>query len=387
MRVISKHIITAFLIAGVALAGSYLINLRMQWVEDNIYRYIFPLSNLYSDDIVLILIGNSFDRADYAKIISYVMKGNPKVIGIDVFFDGIKNIDKDIKLAKVFANANTNIVLAIYPMEFDNLFINLININESSLSLHNYSDYNNITYGNIQIFGIEGGGIIRFIPARFIERRNNREYLPFPIMVVNKYIDNTQYGQKLLHNGSLIQTLGNIEIPLFKRNNDILPERIMINYLYGIDNFKNIPFEKVTQVNPAIFKGKIVLLGNNGQFVEDTFHTPISNNTPGILIHANAIDTILNNRFIYQISIGYQLLYSIIIAFIISISIIFIPPRDVMGLGILLSVIILAIFRIFLFYYHLYLYILLPQIAMLLSYVLTIMIKPILLRGDKSTII
>ena len=387
MQMKPKTIATIFLIAIITVGASYFIFLKTQYIEDYIYRLTFPLSKLKNEQIVLVVIDNStireiggypFKRSEYAKAIAHILKGKPKVIGVDMFFDGIKDLDDDLQLAEVMDKADTNIVLGIYPMEFDSLFINVLNKNKSAPPIDNSYHFNNVSYGNVGIFEIEGGGIIRFIPTRFIDTRNGREYRPLPIVVVSKYIDNSGYTQKSLPNGPLIQTLGNIEIPLFKRINDIAPSRVMINYLGGRESFESILFEKIPETDTLLFKDKIVLLGLSADFCRDHFPTPISNRTPGVLIHANIIDTIINNKFILGVRLNYQLIYIAIIAIIASLSAIYMRLIPALFLCIIILIINVIVFRLLLLNYHLYLYIILPSISVLLSFVITITIKKII---------
>ena len=85
-----------------------------------------------------------------------------------------------------------------------------------------------------------------------------------------------------------------------------LPRRpeILINFRGGPRSFPTVPFHRVVngEVPPAEFAGKIVLVGATTQILHDVFPTPFApeGTMPGIEIHANALETVLQGVRVKQ---------------------------------------------------------------------------------------
>lgn len=221
-----------------------------------------------------------------------------------------------MKLIEVLDKADTHIVLAAYPMEVDNLIINKI----ESLSPYRYYNYKNISIGNVELFAdSKAAGITKISAIPVIDGRYEREYLPFAIVVVSKYLGADYKQITLSDKGTLVATIGDIEIPL-------KPSYMLINYIGGYESFNIISFEKVAETDPSIFQDKIVLIGASAESIGDSFVTPISKKTPGVAIHANAIHTIINNQFILEVPVPYQMGIIVLICCAIPILVYFLRP-------------------------------------------------------------
>jgi adenylate cyclase len=85
-----------------------------------------------------------------------------------------------------------------------------------------------------------------------------------------------------------------------------LPEKkdIIINFRGGRQTFPWVPYHRVVKgdVDPKIFKDKIVLIGPTTPVLHDLFPTPFerSGQMPGVEIHAHAIDTFVRGDRIRQ---------------------------------------------------------------------------------------
>jgi adenylate cyclase len=77
-----------------------------------------------------------------------------------------------------------------------------------------------------------------------------------------------------------------------------------VNFAGPAGTFNTVSFYKVyfgEDVNPEQFKGKIVLVGSTADLLHDVFVTPFSSygeKMPGVEIHANVINTIMNGLYI-----------------------------------------------------------------------------------------
>ncbi|MGH9680184.1 MAG: CHASE2 domain-containing protein, partial [Candidatus Acidiferrales bacterium] len=79
--------------------------------------------------------------------------------------------------------------------------------------------------------------------------------------------------------------------------------RMMINYEGGANTYPYVSIADVVnrKFRPGTFAGKIVLVGASATGIGDLRSTPFGGiNYPGVEIHANVIDNILNRNFLYR---------------------------------------------------------------------------------------
>jgi adenylate cyclase len=71
-----------------------------------------------------------------------------------------------------------------------------------------------------------------------------------------------------------------------------------INYAGPPDTFPRVAYSRVVsgEVPPEVFAGQIVMVGATTQLLQDVFPTPFApfRNMPGVMIHANILDTLLS---------------------------------------------------------------------------------------------
>jgi len=158
-------------------------------------------------------------------------------------------------------------------------------------------------------FSSSYGGLTKLEIEPVYEKANL--YNSFPIEVARIYLD-AEFDADASENASAktffnfnppYASIGDIRIPT---NTQYCRKIMLINYIGGFEAFKTIPFEKVKDTDPAVFKDKIVLVGSSAKTVGDIHATPLSPEIPGTLVLANAIDTIINRRFITPMNINHQ---------------------------------------------------------------------------------
>ena len=77
---------------------------------------------------------------------------------------------------------------------------------------------------------------------------------------------------------------------------------MMINYEGDVNTYPYVSIADVVshKFPPGTFKGKIVLVGASATGIGDLRSTPFGGiNYPGVEIHANVIDNILNRYFLF----------------------------------------------------------------------------------------
>ncbi|MBF0403879.1 CHASE2 domain-containing protein [Candidatus Magnetominusculus xianensis] len=293
---------------------------KLPVADDYFYSKQFPTKSDKIDNITIVTIDNEtmykngrlqYKRSMFAKVFAKILEGGPKAIGVDIFFDGIRDIKDDLCFINMLNDANGNIVLGIYKNEPENFLLNIDNITSEGY----FNGNKMIALGNVQgiVDNSTYGGITKLLLTPHFDN-DLTIYYPLPIVVLSKYF-NAIYKSYPFEDDDDIASIGNVSIPTFTEN---CHKRYMyINYVGGLEVFNPVPFEKVPDMNPAVFKDKIVLIGVTADSMEDSHRTPLSRNTPGVVVHANIIHTIINKRFISPLRQKYQSLGVFFVAIVV----------------------------------------------------------------------
>lgn len=155
-------------------------------------------------------------------------------------------------------------------------------------------------------------GVVRWIPTT-IQFRDNL-YAPLSLMSLSAYHD-TQLSIKVANFGVVHAQVGDIEIPVDSHG------RMFINYRGPAKTFPHYSItDLLAETVPSErLKDKIVLIGATSVGIYDMRVTPFGSTFPGVEIHANTIDTILNQDFIERPSWAalFDLLAIIILAILL----------------------------------------------------------------------
>jgi adenylate cyclase len=130
---------------------------------------------------------------------------------------------------------------------------------------------------------------------------NIGEYYSWDLHILAKFL-NTQLSAKTVQVSSK-------EIKFFNKVIPLNPDKgtVIINFIGPKGSFKTIPFYQVLdeRIDMSFFQNKIVLIGSTAPILHDFFYTPFGQ-MPGVEIHANSIQTILQNNYIYKLPILLQ---------------------------------------------------------------------------------
>lgn len=245
-------------------------------------------------NIVIVNIG-TLDRKGIAAEIDYLKQFNPKVIGIDAFFRKTKTKEQDSALSCSIQSV-PNIVLVSQLKSY----------NEAKDSFDTLQKSNDLfaktTCSGFANFALDEN---KFRTVRIFspkERVGDSTEYAFPANVVKLY------NQKAFNN--LIARSKTPEIINYRRN---LPKYFIID----VNDIINHNFSD-SLLNRKI-NGKIVLMGYLGNdtsklMTEDVFFTPlnerfIGKSRPdmyGVVIHANIISQILENKYINSVPDKYS---------------------------------------------------------------------------------
>lgn len=313
------------LLFGLVIAGFLIIIWTIVTSTNTLASWQLRLANkLYgqdqpSKDIVIVAIDDksvapenglgryeNWDRSYFAQVVNNINKYQPKVIVFDIFFRDPKNLESDKKLQEALSKV-TNVVLFsfgsvidsqkhdgyYYSSQFEapsalfrslpsvNLGLGLLLRDSDNLARHllpgtfdkdSNTFYETIAFATVRsAFGIKKDVIQPSIHGNFYEMS----------------LDTDRKIDIPLENG---QMLINYFSSSFENSKSFYPKESFID-VYN-ENYSSNPVEK--------FKDKIVLIGGTFKDSKDFFPTPTSLQTPmpGVEIHANAIQTILEQKFL-----------------------------------------------------------------------------------------
>lgn len=260
-----------------------------------------------------------FKRSYYAKVIDNLKRDGAIVIGIDILFSEkseASNGKDDALFAESIKNAG-NVILgfslgnkengSIYPMK---------SLSDASAGLGYFDPL--IIYTNKLVYGFQPVDSIRkptqegfsFALARkYFDYKNAGKLTPLDTnttRVPGYYlITNNTEGHKLY-------------IPFVAED---INEGVFINYTQSV-NFQKISFSDIYYDNgdynkqKSWVKNKIVLIGSTALGLHDEFYTP-NGTMQGVFLHANMINTILNENFITKVSMFHEILFLLMLTLLL----------------------------------------------------------------------
>jgi len=228
------------------------------------------------DDIVIVSIDDDsikelgllpWPRSYYAEVINQINQSS--VIGIDIIFDLETNTENDTALADSIKNANVVLGMEYTSFSFKDGKLYGENLIKPNATL-GVSDID-FEVGFINLYQDSDGVVRTFTPSiTGVENHNH-----FSTVVVEKFTGFSSEFNQL---------------------------RLLINYYSEPEGYNYISFSDVyyNRINPDYFDGKIVLIGVTSPVQHDDYTVPISNkDMPGVEIHANLVQSILTEDYIY----------------------------------------------------------------------------------------
>lgn len=137
-------------------------------------------------------------------------------------------------------------------------------------------------------------GTVRWAPL--VIKYAGKYFCPLSLAVLQKFLDGPPLGLQLAEFGVEKVSLGEISIPVNEEG------RLLINYCGPPKTFPHYSITDILhgRIPKENFQDKIVLIGATAIGIYDMRVTPFSQVFPGIEIHANIIDTILKQQFLYR---------------------------------------------------------------------------------------
>ncbi len=278
LHVLGISLVVAFLYTFLFLTGFF-----TTWQErasDSLFLPREPSSDIVIiaiDDVSIQSIGRwPWRRTVHAELLEKLGE-NPLAVGYDVSFPEPSNASDDARLAQAITKTRKTVL----PLEAGFVIVGG-KVTEARRVLEPIPELN--TVADIGLVNTVAGedSITRFIPAA-ISRTDGERDESFAVILAREY---------LLENGYIDYT------KQIKAEDGLM----RINYVGQPETFKTFSFVDVLEgeIPPDAFKNKIVLVGATAINLHDNQVTSVSGSTPmaGVEIHANAIQTVTENRFI-----------------------------------------------------------------------------------------
>jgi len=132
-------------------------------------------------------------------------------------------------------------------------------------------------------------GVVRNMPL--LISYQDRDFVSFAFQVARKFaggrLNETEVAPTKL-------ILRHLQIPTEKNH------RMLIDYGGQKSNVKQVSFANVIngKISPDEFRNKVVLVGVTAEGLSQHYNTPIQSNVSGLTIEANAVENIINGKFI-----------------------------------------------------------------------------------------
>lgn len=297
-----------------------------------------------SDDVVVVAIDEksiaqtesgglgklaSWDKTVYAKTLNNIETTGPDSVFFDIYFssatDGLKAQDiHDLAVAYPSVTDFSKAILKYLdpPHPSDTAFADILDAYENVFILKRYS--------GVSTWDKKKGATIYEDPELPVDVFNNVTKTAFARLSVSDDSENTSmifsipryYEEKgsdireenvdfLLAEQKLGKSFSDEELPLSDG-------QMFINYAAKPYNFPTVSFVDIYNgtVDPSLLKNKIVLIGATASILQDRHYTPIDSIVPmpGIEIHANAIQTLLDGKFLsYQSTVAFAAMVGVML--------------------------------------------------------------------------
>ena len=329
----------------------------ISYLSFDLYQKIFPLDKQDSKVVIINIDEKSlskfgqfpWNRSIFAKIIENVNRSNPKVIGFDIFFTE-KDKQTPEEIIKAYNILSSDVINYLTNIQsHDERFRQQLDVSNSVLAvlgskvasegsydrsakakfISKGGDPKNFTYvfpysiGSLEILenSVKGLGSISFLD------QSDGIIRSLPLIV--------RFNKKLYPTMGLeMVRVGSKQKNLFIEMNEVGIKRVSVRP-YKISSDPNgifwIRYKKTKKnqyisassvfdgkFDESIFKDKYVLIGASAQGLFDLVKTPLGVTIPGVEVHANVIENILDNSYLTRNPNIYvfELLFSIIIAFV-----------------------------------------------------------------------
>ena len=247
-----------------------------------------------------------WDRSLWANVIDNISEQHPSLIAIDVLFSEQNKSEQNGDQEFVDAVRSAKNVILAEKRE------------QNGENISPWEELKAAAFATVPINTyLSSDGVVRAISPLF------EGNIPgFSVQIVQKYLGEQSVARKEAQ--SLILTDKKIRNPIFPQKKyqpiTIPLENDLMNIRFFSKPFSvpHVSFSDVynNNIDPDFFTGKIVLIGALAPTLHDEFLVPTSNGTlmPGIEVHAQAIATILSQRFLLSPDESSKFLFTLLLS-------------------------------------------------------------------------
>lgn len=285
-----------------------------------------------------------FKRSYYATVIDHLKRDGAAVIGLDVLFSEKSTETEDTALSESINRAG-NVILGfslgkknnqknekwVYPIK------TLVGAGLGYFDPILYS--NNLVYSFQpvdSIFNPKYEGFSFAITRKYFDFKNDNRITP-----LDKHSTEIQWYYLVTNN----KNGKKLYAPFVS---DDINEWIYINYAPKSANFQELSFADVYHDNGnykgVSVKNKIVLIGATALGLHDEFYTP-KWTMQGVFLHANMINTLLNEKFLTKVDMSKEIFFLIILTFMLVFFILKINSKIIQMIIVIIMIIIMTAFE------------------------------------------
>lgn len=262
------------------------------WLSDQLFLPEPPSPNIVIvgiDDSTLEAHGkwSEWRRSLNAQAIDNLSKAGAKVIGLDILFADVSADDS--VLAEAIERAG-NVVLPVVGVDplpsnkpgitYDQFLLPTEPLRQACSSLG---------HANIKP---DGDSVVRRVPL-IVEDISGQSYPAFSLAMLHTFFAKPLPEEYFIQDHEL--HVLDRDIPVDDSS------ALRVNFISGAEKYTTISYGDVIagSFDPSVVKHKVVLVGMTATGERDAWQTPVTmSRMPGVWIHANAIDTILRQRFL-----------------------------------------------------------------------------------------
>ena len=257
------------------------------------------------DDLTLSQMG-SINNTHYATLLDNIQASEPSVVFFDILFSNSSNgIRKNelTSLAKEYPNVKDfSVQVLTYlsdPHPYDTVLAESFAKYDNVILIKHPYDLGSWNGRAFEVFA-------QTVPIDLFS-----DTTPSAFATVAKEEDSEQSGMifaipvRYEINGVEENHIDVQTAELYSGASTVIPQergQMLINYAQGPESYPHLSFVDVynNAFDPEFLKGKVIVVGATGEIYQDWHYTPMDSKTPmtGIEIHANAIQTILDEAFL-----------------------------------------------------------------------------------------
>jgi adenylate cyclase len=304
------------------------------WITDQLFLAETPSPNIVIvgiDDVTLDSYGQrltEWPRSRHVQAIDNLNQAGAQAIGIDILFTD-SSLDDDILAASI--QTAGNVVLPLVGTDALGLTDEGVTYQQLLFPATTLSEYSaNIGHANIIP---DRDGTVRYVPL-VITDTAGQAYPAFSLAVLHTHFS-IPLPDSYAPTGSALHAVAR-DIPVDTHL------RLRVNFSPDDNSRPFISYADVIDGNfdPSTVRNKIVLIGMTATGEVDAWKVPTSvGKVPGVYIHADTMDAILNEQYLTEAGTGIMLLIALLLVLVIALTL---PRLRLLWGGVLTAVLFIG---------------------------------------------